>query len=86
MNLKEKTLLFRFRLVHILGKKHFTVDVMSQYATGDLDPEIMNLPDNCHMASIEWPMADKFTEMEEGQIRAGAATLDRIESVTWSHI
>ena len=34
-NLKEKTLKYRFRMVHVLGVKHRATDCLSRHPTGD---------------------------------------------------
>ena len=50
-NLKEKTLPFLFRITHVPGKRHFTADSLSRYASGDPNPSKMDLPDDAHAAS-----------------------------------
>ena len=45
-NLKEKTLRFRFKLVHVPGKKHLGPDAMSRHSVGD--PERLHLQDDQH--------------------------------------
>ena len=50
-NLKEKTLPFLFRITHVPDKRHFTTDSMSRYASGDPNPNKMDLPDDTHAAS-----------------------------------
>ena len=40
-NLKERTLPFLYRITYVPGKKHFTADAMSRYASGETDPEMM---------------------------------------------
>ena len=37
-NLKERTLPFLFRITHVPGKRHFTADSLSRYASGDPTP------------------------------------------------
>ncbi|RDH89254.1 MAG: hypothetical protein DIZ77_16200 [endosymbiont of Seepiophila jonesi] len=49
-NLKEKTLPFQFRITHVPGKRHFTADSLSRYASGDPNPNKMDLPDDAHAA------------------------------------
>ena len=48
-NLKEKTLGYRFRLVHIPGVKHRAADAISRHPTGE--PVKMDLPDD--VASLQ---------------------------------
>ena len=50
-NLKEKTLPFLFRITHVPGKRHFTADSLSRYASGEPNPSKMDLPDDAHAAS-----------------------------------
>ena len=50
-NLKEKTLPFLFRITDVPGKRHFTADSLSRYASGDPNPSKMDLPDDAHAAS-----------------------------------
>lgn len=50
-NLKEKTLKYRFSLVHVPGVKHKAADTASRYPSGCRSPPIMELPDD--VAAIE---------------------------------
>ena len=45
-NLKEKSLRYRFRMVHIPGVKNRAPDATSRYPTGDLTPPKMQLSDD----------------------------------------
>ena len=45
-NLKEKTLRYRFRMVHIPGIRHRAADAVSRYPTGSRLPELLHLPDD----------------------------------------
>ena len=45
-NLKEKTLRYRFRMVHIPGMRHKAADAVSRYPTGSRLPELLHLPDD----------------------------------------
>ena len=45
-NLKERTLRFRFNMVHIPGVKHKAADTAPRYPTGSEDPESQPLPDD----------------------------------------
>lgn len=45
-NLKEKTLRYRFRMVHIPGVRHKAADAVSRYPTGSKLPELLHLPDD----------------------------------------
>ena len=45
-NLKEKTLRYRFRMMHIPGARHKAADAMSRHPTGSSCPPILELPDD----------------------------------------
>ena len=45
-NLKEKTLRYRFRMVHIPGTRNKTSDTLSRHPSGMPSPARMNLPDD----------------------------------------
>ncbi|XP_048575650.1 uncharacterized protein LOC116619407 [Nematostella vectensis] len=45
-NLKEKTLRYKFRMVHIPGARHKAADAISRHPTGSTTPEMMTLPDD----------------------------------------
>ena len=45
-NLKEKTLRYWFRMVHIPGVKHKAADAMSRYPTGPRDLQAYPIPDD----------------------------------------
>lgn len=47
-NLKERTLRYRFRMVHIPGVKNRTPDALSRHPTGTQMPDRMPLPDDNH--------------------------------------
>ena len=55
-NLKEKTLRYSFKMVHIPGAKHRAADAVSRYPIGD--PEEMHLQDD--IASIKTDNSDKI--------------------------
>ena len=47
-NIKEKTLRYRFRMVHVPGVRNKTPDALSRYPTGTTTPDKMLLPDDNH--------------------------------------
>ena len=47
-NLKEKTLRYRFKMIHIPGVRNKTPDALSRYPTGTSTPAKMVLPDDVH--------------------------------------
>lgn len=50
-NLKEKTLRYRFRIVHIPGVRNRAADAVSRHPSGNPTPEILCLPDD--IASLQ---------------------------------
>lgn len=50
-HLKEKTLRYRFHIVHIPGVKHWAADTLSHHPTRPTDPEKLPLPDD--IASVK---------------------------------
>ena len=69
-NLKEKTLRYRFRIVHIPGVKNKASDCMSRTPSGSRTPEKYHLED------------DQENELES----AASASLDDLKSVTWDRV
>ena len=57
LNLKEKTLPFKFKLIHIPGKRHLATDAISRHPTGPLKPDKLCLPDDAHATSAGMPRA-----------------------------
>lgn len=47
-NLKERTLRYRFKMIHIPGVKNKTPDALSRYPSGTPTPNKMLLPDDAH--------------------------------------
>ncbi|MEL6802297.1 MAG: reverse transcriptase domain-containing protein, partial [Bacteroidota bacterium] len=45
-NLKEKTLRYRFQMVHVAGVKHKATDALSRRPVGPLNPSQLELPDD----------------------------------------
>ena len=54
-NLKEKTLQYRFKIVHIPGVRNKAPDALSRHPTGSTTPEQMILPDDIHAMEIQHP-------------------------------
>ena len=61
-NLKENTLGYRFRVVHIPGVKHRAADAISRHPTGE--PVKMDLPDDVAPLQDELISADLTTLAE----------------------
>jgi hypothetical protein len=82
-SLKEKSLPFQYKVIHFPGKKHFMVNVMSWYTSGDMDPEMLHLPDDSHAVRVtHYSEDEEVTAMEETL----TATTTSIESVTWDTV
>jgi len=45
-NLKEKTLRYKFRIIHVPGAKHKAADAMSRHPSGTTTPDRLHLPDD----------------------------------------
>ena len=45
-NLKEKTLRYKFHILHVPGAKHKAADAMSRYPSGHKQPEMLELSDD----------------------------------------
>ena len=52
-NLKEKTLQYRFQMVHISGVHHKVLDAVSHHPTGSTNPDLLPLPDD--IAAVKNP-------------------------------
>ena len=50
-NLKEKTLRYRFRMVHIPGVRQKAADAVSRHPTGTTKPDLLVLPDDVAVAT-----------------------------------
>ena len=79
-NLEEKTLPVLFRITHVSGKRHFTADSLSRYASGDPNPNKMDLPDDAHAATyspvptkLRWNQERRRTNNEEDHSYEAAA-------------
>ena len=51
-NLKEKTLRYKFRMVHIPGVRHRAADAVSRHPTGPTNPDMMPLPDDIAASGV----------------------------------
>ena len=84
-NLKEKSLRFRFRLLHIPGKKNKAADGISRYPVGA--PSTLHLPDD--MAPLSHILLDEARDIapdsEEDEV-VTTCTLEHIKSITWDNI
>ncbi|KAL5016074.1 hypothetical protein ScPMuIL_005663, partial [Solemya velum] len=92
-NLKEKTLRYRFTVVHIPGLKHKAADSVSRHPTGPaekliLTDDIAILQDDSQdnfLATIRLPKP-VYCALEQDLITASISTLDTVKSVTWDRV
>ena len=99
-NLKEKTLRYRFRIVHIPGMRNKAADAMSRRPVGTTRPPLMDLPDD-KVAVVTHPPPSthidvlsllRQAEPEDGDDAEGdnlawcAAGLESLRSVTWDRV
>ncbi len=77
-NLKEKTLRYHFKIVHIPGVKHKAPDTLSRHPTGDCHPPKMVLHDDIH--SIQDGVATPPLRIPT-QLIAGISTDNQLDSI-----
>jgi len=96
-NLKEKTLRYRFRMIHIPGVKHRATDCLSRHPT--CDAEKLVLPDdiaqvhnqrhagNSHQTDSK-PQHYQPGSIDEGLVSAAVTSLNALglKSVTWDRV
>ena len=101
-NLKEKTLKFRFRMVHIPGVRNRAPDCMSRNPTGSPSQHQLTLPDDIDSIEITTPpplaipaqlmsglqASDQLaaTTVENSLQASWACALASLQSVTWSEV
>ena len=86
-NLKEKTLPFRFKIVHIPGKKNLTADVVSRYPSGNPNQHFSFLQDDVYDSDS----TDLDSSITGNAISSLAAvttisTLAAVQAVTWHNV
>ena len=87
-NLKEKSLKFRFKLVHIPGIHNKAADGMSRHPVGEANH--LELPDD--IATLSHILLDSIrettpeTDHEDPVISAAATALDTIRTITWEDV
>ena len=78
-NLKEKTLPYRFRMIHIPGVKNQTPDALSRYPTGTPTPERLVLQDDVHavldQAPTRWPLLASHSSTASTTLRTCMETI-----------
>ena len=99
-NLKEKTLRYRFTMIHIPGVKHKAADTLSRHPTGSATPAMLQLPDDVAKASdhcsrfdlgplLNRPREDPNTEANDDDLTSHAmAALDSLQpqGITWNKV
>ena len=75
-NLKEKTLPFLFKIIHIPGKQHFTADAVSRYPSGEKDPERLVLQDDLHASAVA------VEELDTESISAAVSVYEDEQSIS----
>jgi hypothetical protein len=96
-NLKEKTLPFKFKIIHIPGKRHLATDAVSRHPAGD--PEQLTLSNDVHAMSVDETVTmgnlliNLRTDAEEWCATididitiAAAHALDDMQAVTWDRV
>ncbi|CAC5390778.1 unnamed protein product [Mytilus coruscus] len=101
-NLKEKSLRYRFRMIHVPGVKHHAADGVSRHPTGD--PEKLILSDDIaaiKKCTMSLPPATSFlsdihhsdlesdaTEIDNSVFTSAVSSLDSlaVRSVTWDRV
>ncbi|KAJ8373500.1 hypothetical protein SKAU_G00040800 [Synaphobranchus kaupii] len=96
-NLKEKTLRYRFRIIHIPGMRNKAADAMSRRPVGTTRPSLMDLPDDNAAVVTHLPPSthtgvlsllrqagpEDGGDAEEDDLAWCAAGLESLRSVTW---
>ena len=91
LNLKEKTLPFRFKIIHVPGKMHKAPDATSRYPTGPKEPSKLHLEDDSHEEADALTILNAREEATEALldkeiIHATASTLDTFHAITWQRL
>ena len=86
LNLKEKTLQFRFKMVHVPGIRHKAADALSRHPTGESDQLL--LPDD--IAAVQphsfLSAIRTFQEEETEVCTQYNHSMNVIESITWDDV
>ena len=77
-NLKEKTLRYRFQMIHIPGIRNKASDTMSRHPTGDAHPSKMHLQDD--VSAITQSDLDISTRMD------AISSLHSLHSINWDEV
>lgn len=92
-NLKEKTLRYKFSIIHVPGAKHKAADAMSRHPSGSQNPEMMALPDDIAYIKHAFLAAIRQTEdkpsgkdIDDEAMDTALYALNTITSVTWERV
>ena len=96
-NLKEKTLRYRFRIVHVAGMRNKAADAISRHPSGTARPVKLGLPDDSASIREDTPLSIHrdilaWMRMAESDADTSAtpqtklATLDSLRAVTWDRV
>ena len=75
-NLKEKTLPFKYKIIHVPGKRYFTADGVSRYPSGNPNPDKMFLQDDVHDMSTAAAFEEELTV-------SAMSALASVDVVSW---
>ena len=91
-NLKEKTLRYKFHILHVPGAKHKAVDAMSRYPNGHKQPEMLELPDDIASVNVKHSFLSKIRQTDEADENgcidrdikeSTVCALNSLSAVTW---
>ena len=97
-NLKEKTLRYKFSMVHVPGVKHKAADATSRHPTGNSNPDMMVLPDDISSTETDEVKLDNFLLSicaihtpepfldEVALVNEISASLEALGAVTWDRV
>ncbi|XP_068232779.1 uncharacterized protein [Palaemon carinicauda] len=83
-NLKEKTLRYRFEMVHVPGTKHKAADTLSRHPTGNGPPMKLRLQDD--IASMHSCSDEIKDDIDSALQCAHVTSLQTLGSVTWDKV
>ena len=93
-NLKEKTLRYRFKMVHISGWRHKASDAVSRKPVGSINPPILELPDDVDVSTINnthflQSFISTLCSISKSEIKELPTAIDALSSihvVTWGQV
>ena len=94
-NLKEKTLRYKFHILHVPGAKHKAADAMSRYPSGHKQPEMLELPDDIASLNVKHFFLSKIRQTDEADEdgcidrdikESTVCALNSLSAVTWQKV